>query len=86
MNMGEKKLIYLYFFIDPFQMLKLRRWMTEILLDVTTEMMEEVASEVLNRARMKGTPLTGVSCVGRVVSTVALHWQSLTLSSRFGIP
>lgn len=86
MNMGKKKLIYLYFFIDPFQMLKLRRWMTEILLDVTTEMMEEVASEVLNRARMKGTPLTGVSCGGRVVSTVALYWQSLTLSSRFGIP
>ncbi|XP_063591061.1 arginine/serine-rich protein PNISR-like [Penaeus indicus] len=57
-------------------MLKLRRWMTEILLDVTTEMMEEVASEVLNRARMKGTPFTGVSCVGRVVSTVALHCRA----------
>lgn len=28
--------------------------MTEILLDVTTEMMEEVATEVVNRARMKG--------------------------------
>lgn len=75
-------ILFKYFF---FQMLKLRRWMTEILLDVTTEMMEEVASEVLNRARMKGTPLTGVSCVGRVISTVALHWQSLTLNSRYGI-
>lgn len=29
--------------------------MTEILLDVTTEMIKEVSTEVVNRARMKGT-------------------------------
>ncbi|KAK3884133.1 hypothetical protein Pcinc_000902 [Petrolisthes cinctipes] len=38
-------------------MLKLRRWMTEILLDVTTDMMEEVAGEVVSRARMKAPPV-----------------------------
>ena len=35
-------------------MLKLRRWMTEILLEVTTSMMNEVSSEVITRAKLKG--------------------------------
>ena len=50
------------------QMVKLRRWMTEILLDVTTEMMEEVSAEVVNRARMKGIlQVTLVPCCSSVV-------------------
>lgn len=32
----------------------LRRWMTEILLDVTTSLMTEVAQEVISRAKAKG--------------------------------
>lgn len=66
-------------------MMKLRRWMTEILLDVTTDMMEEVASEVVNRARMKGilqpslapTPFVGPLALGEQ----SLLWHSLILCS-----
>jgi hypothetical protein len=36
-------------------MLKVRRTLTEILLEVTTEEMEAVAQEVLSKAKAKGT-------------------------------
>lgn len=36
------------------QMLKVRRTLTEILLEVTTEEMEAVAHEVLSKAKAKG--------------------------------
>jgi len=36
-------------------MLKMRRILTEILLEVTTEEMEAVAQEVLSKAKAKGT-------------------------------
>lgn len=65
--------------------MKLRRWMTEILLDVTTEMMEEVATEVVNRARMKGIlqpSLAPTSCVGLLtVGEQSLLWHCLLLCS-----
>lgn len=41
-------------------MVKLRRWMTEILLDVTSSLMEEVATEVIQRARRKGIIEKGI--------------------------
>lgn len=65
--------------------MKLRRWMTEILLDVTTDMMEEVASEVVNRARMKGTlqpslaPTFSVGALAR--GEQSLLWHCLMLCS-----
>lgn len=64
-------------------MLKLRRWMTEILLDVTTDMMEEVCGEVLNRARMKGIKVPEPCLwLGKYYSifnkaTVTLHLKSI---------
>lgn len=59
--------------------------MTEILLDVTTDMMEEVAAEVVNRARMKGTlrpslaPTPSVGALAR--GEQSLLWHCLMLCS-----
>ena len=36
------------------QTVMLKRWMTEILLEVTTELMEEVSEDVIARAKAKG--------------------------------
>lgn len=66
--------------------------MTEILLDVTTDMMEEVAGEVVSRARMKGTHITSPSHLytlpcrltpGGAESFIRLAWQVLILTFPF---
>jgi len=49
-------------------MVKLRRWMTEILLDVTTDMMGEIAGEVINRARMRAPPVQVKKSSGALAS------------------
>jgi hypothetical protein len=52
--MGNASVNLLLFFCN-FQMLKVRRLLTEVLLEVTTEEMEAVAQEVLSKAKAKGT-------------------------------
>lgn len=47
--------VNLLLFCCNLQMLKVRRVLTEILLEVTTEEMEAVAQEVLSKAKAKGT-------------------------------
>ncbi|GLH00654.1 Uncharacterized protein GBIM_06968 [Gryllus bimaculatus] len=57
-------------------MLKVRRTLTEILLEVTTEEMEAVANEVLSKARAKGTSLL------RVYIQNIMSWISKVQSKR----